>query len=312
MSIDRIWAAYREGAAPQTLLPLATEPTEVFYLAMVAHHAGEPSTALALAQQAAERDPGHAVYVETARYLRDGGGTDVYARPEAFTAFASGGGNVGLYRAVHRALRSEYAEHRPARLLDVGTGEGHGLLPALTADVGHVDMVDPAEERLAIVTTDLTRRGIAHHAHPVTVQRFMADGHTGPWDLVQETFALLTVSRQDRLAFFTWLRSRAKRLALVEFDVPDLGAGLDPRWFRHLIQRYDVGIREYDRDREPVAQGFLVPVLLGVLGDDKHQQHHEQPINLWVDDLTEAGFRPATPRRLHDYWWAPAYLLTAT
>lgn len=312
MSIERIWAAYRGGAAPGTLRPLATEPVDLFYLAMLAHRTGDLPAAAALARQAAEADPQHAVYVETARYLRSGERSDVYEEPTAFTEFASGGGNVGLYRAVHKALRAEFAAHRPGRLLDIGTGEGHGLLPALTADVGHVEVIEPSERRLAVVTADLTRRGIPHRAHATTAQQFMARERAGPWDLVQETFALLALPRQDRLALLTWLRPRAERLALVEFDVPDLGAGLDPPWFRHLVQRYDVGIREYDADREVVAQGFLVPVLLGVLGDRDHQQHHEQPIGRWVDDLATAGFAPAIPRRLYDYWWAPAHLLTAT
>jgi hypothetical protein len=311
MSIERIWAAYQHGAAVETLRALATKPEERFYLAMVANCSGDASAAAALAQQAAEQEPQHAVYVETARYLRTGERSDVYGGPAAFTAFASGGGNVGLYRAVHTVLRVEFAAHQPDRLLDIGTGEGHGLLRALTPDVGHVEVIEPSEQRLAVVTADLTRRGIPHRAHAITAQQFMAGEH-GPWDLVQETFALLALSRQDRIALFTWLRSRAKRLALVEFDVPDLGAGLEPRWFRYLVQRYDAGIREYDADRELVAQGFLVPVLLGVLGDSDHQQHHEQPIGRWVDDLAAAGFAPAIPRRLYDYWWAPAYLLTAS
>jgi hypothetical protein len=131
-------------------------------------------------------------------------------------------------------------------------------------------------------------------------------------DLAQETFALMTLNRQDRAALFTWLRPRTERLVVVQFDVPDLGAGLEPRWFCYLVERYDHGIRQYDADRELVTQGFMVPVLLGVLGDDTHQQHHEQPIGWWADDLTTAGFAPAEPRRLYDYWWAPAYLLTAT
>lgn len=311
MSVERIWAAHRDGAAPDALRPLATTPQELFYLAMVAHCTDDVSSATALAQQAAELDPDHVVYVETVRYLRTGKHRDAYAAPAAFTTFASGGDNVGLYHAVHQALRAQYAAHRPSRLLDIGTGEGHGLLGALTDDVGHIDVVEPSAQRLAVVTATLTRRGIPHRAYAMTAQQFMAGAQAGPWDLVQETFALMTLSRQDRAALFGWLRPQATRLALVQFDVPDLGVGLEPRWFRYLVERYDRGIRQYDADRDLVAQGFLVPVLLGVLGDDAHQQHHEQPISQWVDDLATAGFVPAEPRRLYDYWWAPAYLLTA-
>jgi hypothetical protein len=149
------------------------------------------------------------------------------------------GDNVGLYRAVHQALRAQYAKHRPSQLLDIATGQGHGLLGALTDNVGHIDVVEPSAQRLAVVTTDLTRRGVPHRAHTMTAQQFTAGAQAGPWDLVQETFPLMTLSRQDRAALFGWLRPWATRLVLAQFDVPDLGAGLKPRWFCYLVKRYD-------------------------------------------------------------------------
>lgn len=312
MTIEDIWATHRAGAPREALDPVAATGEEWFYLAMLAYQAAPPATAAALAERAGQLEPGHAVYREAARYLRAGRTADVYSGPAAFTAFATGGGNVGLYRAAHAALRGVYARHRPARLLDIGTGEGHGLLPALTDDVGHVDLLEPSRERLALVTGELTRRGVPHRAHPVTAQELMRRGEDGPWDLVQETFALLAVDRSDRLRLLRWLRPRARRLALVEFDVPDLGGGLHPRWFRYVVSRYRRGIGEYaGAERELVAQGFLIPVLLGVLGGGDDQRHHEQPIARWVADLADAGFHPEAPRHLHDYWWAPAYLLEA-
>jgi hypothetical protein len=271
--------------------------------------------AAALADRASRLEPDRIVYAETARYLtRLGTGTaiDVYATPEAFTAFASGGGNVGLYRATHHALRDEYAAHHPYRLLDIGTGEGHGLLPALTSDVGHVDFVEPSVPRGELVAAELSHRGVSHRAYPMTAQALAELADVGPWDLTQETFAMLVLGRHDRLRVFDWLRPRTKRLAIVEFDVPDPGAaGLTAAWFRYVVERYERGLREYDRDRDLVAQGFLIPVLLGVLGDASHQQHHEQPIARWVEDLTAAGFQPDPPKHLYDYWWGPAYLITA-
>jgi len=120
----------------------------------------------------------------------------------------------------------------------------------------------------------------------------------------------LTLSRADRVDLFTWLRPRAALLALIEFDVPELGHGLEPARFRYLIEAYERGLREYDGDRELVAQGFLVPVLLGTLAETD-QAHSEQPIERWVRDLIAAHFKPEQPRRIHDYWWAPAYLITA-
>ena len=51
----------------------------------------------------------------------------------AFEIFIATGGNVGMYKAVHAALRAAWAAAaptgRPWTLLDVGTGSGLGLLP---------------------------------------------------------------------------------------------------------------------------------------------------------------------------------------
>jgi SAM-dependent methyltransferase len=176
------------------------------------------------------------------------------------------------------------------RLLDIGCGEGHALLPALTAEmktVAEVDAVEPSRQRLAVVTAELGRRGIKYRAHPCTVQEFTTRAGAGRWDLVQETFALLTLSSADRMDLFTWLRPRTARLALIEFDVPELGHGLEPARFRYLIEAYERGLREYDSDRELVAQGILVPVLLGTLSETD-QAHSEQPIERWVLDLKAA------------------------
>ncbi len=314
MSLDAIVAASADGTRGTDLTSLARTAEEHFYLAMLASRDRDLVAAAALADRASRLDPDRVVYAESARYLtrlETGTATDVYATPEAFTAFVSGGGNVGLYRATHRALRDEYAAHHPYRLLDIGTGEGHGLLPALTSEVGHVDVVEPSVPRGEIVAAELSRRGVSHRAYPMTAQELTRLADVGPWDLAQETFAMLALARQDRLRLFGWLRPRTKRLAIVEFDVPEPGTGLPAAWFRYVLERYERGLREYDRDRDLVAQGFLIPVLLGVLGDASHQQHHEQPIARWLEDLTTVGFQPDPPKHLYDYWWGPAYLVTA-
>lgn len=314
MSLDAIVAASSDGTRGTDLTPLARTAEEHFYLAMLATRDRDVVAAAAFADRASRLDPDRVVYAETARYLarlETDTAIDVYATPEAFTAFASGGGNVGLYQATHRALRDEYAAHHPYRLLDIGTGEGHGLLPALTSDVGHVDFVEPSVPRGELVAAELSRRGVSHRAYPMTAQELTRLADVGPWDLTQETFAMLALSRQDRLRLFRWLRPRTKRLMIVEFDVPEPGTGLSAAWFRYVVERYERGLREYDRDRDLVAQGFLIPVLLGVLGDAGHQQHHEQPIARWLADLTAAGFQPDPPTHLYDYWWGPVYLVTA-
>jgi hypothetical protein len=315
LSLQDLWAAHRRGATIAELRPLARGGQESFYLAVLAHGHGDQPAAATLAGQAAREDADRVVYAETARYLDANGGAevDVYASPEPFSAFATGGGNVGLYQAAHQALRSVYAGHAGLRLLDVGCGEGHALLPALaelSGEIAEVDAVEPAQQRLAVVAAELGRRGIRHRAHACTVQEFVARAGPQRWDLVQETFALLALTRDERVDLFRWLRPRTSRLALVEFDVPQLGSGLEPGRFRYLVDAYERGLREYDRERELVAQGFLVPVLLGTLADTG-SAHAEQPIRWWVDDLVAAGFEPAPPVHIHDYWWAPAYLIVA-
>ncbi|MBW4721906.1 class I SAM-dependent methyltransferase [Saccharothrix obliqua] len=309
MTLERIWDAHRSGATPAELEPLAGTARELFYLAVLAD---DRAAAAALAARAAKLDPDSAVYAETARYLARPAADDPYEDPEPFTAFATGGGNVGLYRNTHEVLRSVYAELGSVRLLDIGTGEGHALLPALTPEVVEVDVVEPSAARLARVAAELERRGITHRAHTRTVQEFTAQASSLSWDLVQDTFALLALTRAERVELFKWLRPRTKQLALVEFDVPDLGSGRDPRRFEHLVDRYEQGIREYHDTRELVAQRFLVPVLLGTLAEDDGPAHTEQPIAHWLEDLASAGFTPLEPRWVFDYWWAPAHLIRAT
>lgn len=292
MSLEEIWSAHEAGAE---LLPKTAE--EHFYVAVLNSSVEHARIAAALA-------PDHKLYAETARYLGSSDvEQDVYRTPEAFTAFATGGGNVGLYRAAHSALRSAYEGHTGLRLLDIGTGEGHGLLPALTPDVAEVDVVEPSSERLGLVSAELSRRGVTHRAHVGTAQEFMARD-SGSWDLVQETFALLAVPRQERVELFKWLRPRTKQVAFIEFDVPSLSG---PAWYRHLVSVYEKGVGEYSSSL--VIQGFLVPVFLDAL---KGQLHTEQPISWWVEDLEAAGFQVEEPQRIFDYWWAPAYVLRAS
>jgi hypothetical protein len=312
MGLDEIWDAHLSGTDPGQ--PGARSAEEHFYDALLARSRGDDQRALVLCLEASRQEPSHALYTETSRFLDYGSNsTDVYRTSAAFTAFASGGGNTRLYPAAHEALRQCYAELGSIRLLDIGTGEGHGLLPALTPEVTEIDTVEPAAERLALVTAELDRRGTVNRAHAMTVQEFMTHPDAGPWDLVQETFALHTVSRADRLELFRWLRSRTAQIALVEFDVPDLGSGLQPARFRYLRDRYECGIREYSgSERALVAQGFLVPLLLNTLCGGGGQEHAEQPIDWWAADLRSAGFEVEAPKPIFDYWWATAHLVRGT
>ncbi len=60
-------------------------------------------------------------------------------------------------------LAAALAAHRPARLLDIGTGGGHAAYVA-AAHAGHVTATDLLAEMLAAVTAEAARRGITNLA----------------------------------------------------------------------------------------------------------------------------------------------------
>ncbi|MQA85982.1 MAG: class I SAM-dependent methyltransferase [Streptosporangiales bacterium] len=318
--LARLWDAYQEGRPTGELAELASGSEETFYLSVIAHARGEPATAARHAEAASSADPGRRAYREAARYLADvarHGRRDVYASPEGFAAFIRGGGNVALYEATSRALCDRYRRHRPATLLDVGAGDGLALLPALTDDVGHVDVVEPSRAMLDVTADALRRRGTPHRTLCGTAGELMAGAAPwsaeARWSLAQSTFALHALAAAERAELLSWLRTRVDRLLVVEFDVPPRASACEPAWFAHVVSRYEDGLAEYEGEEYGygvVAQGFLMPVMFGYF--DPAVDHHEQPIDAWADDLARAGFGVADPQPLCDYWWAPAYLLEAS
>ena len=64
--------------------------------------------------------------------------------------------------------------------------------------------------------------------------------------------------------------------------------------------------------RDLVAQGFLMPVLLGQLSPDTERTNWEHPVEEWRSQVEAAGFTDVNTRPLADYWSAPAFVLTAT
>jgi ubiquinone/menaquinone biosynthesis C-methylase UbiE len=250
-----------------------------------------------------------------ARYLAGGDRDSVYDQPAAFAAFIRGGGNVGLYAALTTALAGSYDAEHPDTLLDIGCGDGTALVPALSAarhQPAEVHLVEPSAALLAAARDRLADAGVSGVCPwPGTVQDFaagLADDAT--FDVVESTFAMHTLPHAERTDLLARLRPHVGRLAVAEFDVPNLPhAG--PEHLRFLADTYERGIAEYDTDRELVAQGFMLPVLTGQLAPGAVRATWEQPAREWRRQLTEAGYTDVATTPLHDYWWSPAFLLTA-
>ena len=238
-------------------------------------------------------------------YLASDGDGRVYDRPAAFTAFIRGGGNVGLYEAVSRALAARYAEVES--LLDIGCGDGKALVPALRGHRPAVTLVEPSRALLDAAVAALD--GVAVTAHNTDAATF-AESVEDRYDLAESTFALHALPHEDRTAVLTALCGHVSRLVIAEFDVPDHPAG-SAEHLTFLADTYEQGLAEYDEDRDLVAQGFLMPVLTGQLAPDARRSTWEQPATAWAAQLTACGYTEVMIEPLYDYWSSPAFLLTA-
>jgi len=231
-----------------------------------------------------------------------------YDVPRAFEVFIRAGGNPALYGAVSSALARLYEQLGVRCLLDIGVGDGMALLPALGQTRGApatVDVVEPSAGLLA----GLRPRLPAGKAWQLTLQAFLTQlGAERRWDLAQSTFALQSIPPGERLPALKRLRRHVTRLAIVEFDVPAF-ANADQR-FASLAERYERAAREYGDEAGLVAGGFLAPMLLGQLRATT-PSNWEQPIAAWHDELVSAGYRVASTTHVHDYSWAPAWLIVA-
>lgn len=242
-------------------------------------------------------------------YLDGVGDGRVYDQPAAFTAFIRGGGNVGLYDAVSRALAERYRRLGVSSLVDIGCGDGRAVLPALAAArVPAVTLVEPSRALLdsalanAPADVDLT-------AYAGDAAAFVA-GLEGRFDLAESTFALHALPHEDRSAVLSTLRGHVSHLALAEFDVPDHPAHGDAH-LEFLADTYEQGLAEYDTSRDLIAQGFLMPVLTGQLAPDARRSTWEQPATAWAEQVRACGYRNVVIEPLFDYWSSPAFLLTA-
>lgn len=231
-----------------------------------------------------------------------------YDQPRAFEIFIRAGGNPPLYTAVSGALARLYEQLGVRCLLDIGVGDGMALLPALGQTrraPNTVDVIEPAGALLDALRPRLPEG----KAWQLTLQAFLAQlAPERRWDLAQSTFALQSIPPGDRLAALKRLRGHVTRLAIVEFDVP-VFANAGER-FTSLADRYEQAARAYGDDAPLVAGGFLAPMLLGQLRATT-PSNWEQPIEAWQDELVRAGYRVASTSHVHDYSWAPAWLIVA-
>jgi hypothetical protein len=313
MTLEGIWRTYcRDGFAALAEAELG-DPQAHFYLALLAFAEQAFEAALDHARRAAQSAPDDPVFAQAVTYLRrvaSQGKHGVYVSGDGFAAFVRGGGNVPLYQATSAALREVYEQYAALDLLDVGAGDGLALLPALAGSIRSLDILEPSGAMLTTASAALHARGVPHHAIEQTLQQFATEAW-GQWDVVQATYSLQSVPTDERPAMLRWLRAHGRRLLVAEFDVPAFGADLGPERVRYVLEAYRRGMAEYVQDRDLVAQGFLMPVMFGYFDPTAARTNHEQPLQAWVAQLREAGFREVTPRLLFRYWWAPAYLLDA-
>ncbi|MGW3994285.1 class I SAM-dependent methyltransferase [Amycolatopsis sp. NPDC004772] len=273
--------------------------------ALAAHRSGDRDQAAELAAQAGRE--GSTLADELRTYLAGDGSAPVYDQPSAFTAFIRGGGNVELYRALSAELAARYDSAKPESLLDLGCGDGLAVVPALE-QASHlpprIDLVEPS----AALLEGVHERVPSAQCWQSTAQDFLARDDLG-WDFVQSTFALQSIEPEQRAEVLRALQPRTGTLVLAEFDVPEFEEG-SPEHLRSLVERYERGVAEYGEDATLVAQGFLLPVLLGIVSGQQ-RTNWEHPAAGWAEQLTTAGFTEVDVTPLADYWWSPAVLITA-
>ena len=260
-------------------------------------------------------DLGSLLGVALSTYLRTSEHRGVYDHPGAFEAFIAGGGNVDLYRRTSAALASAYPG--VGSLMDIGCGNGLALVPALqqAATVpAELELIEPGEDLLnhALAATTATGLPIRITAWRMGLTEFLDAAPTAQrWNLAQSTFALQSIEPSERSTALQRLALRVDRLVIVDFDVPDQKAGT-AKQIRSLAARYERGLAEYVQDRDLVAQGFLMPVLLGQISPATKRTNWEHTAEFWQKQVTEAGFGDVQVQPLADYWSALAFLLTAT
>lgn len=274
------------------------------------------SGALAVCDRAMAADPDARLPVALRRYLEPGASDSsesradkLYREPTAFEAFIDGGDNPALYAATIRSLR--HLDPNPPSVLDIGCGDGRVTRATIGPATTRVHLVEPSMTMLTAAVGAVESAGGHDRTVSTTndgVETLLSRNEGANWQRAQATFALHTLPPERRHFVLAWLTERVESMALVEFDVPEFDDG-SAEHARYAVDRYERGLAEYDSS-EPVTTGFLMPVLVGQFNPAAPRHTWEQPVAEWCRDLTDAGFEAVTHTRIHDYWWAPAHLVT--
>ncbi|MFT5196680.1 MAG: hypothetical protein ACI9EW_004097 [Cellvibrionaceae bacterium] len=285
-----------------------------FTEAVFAYHEQSYETARQLTGKAAVADPKSLFYQQAKRFVHgviENESSNIYASPKGFEAFVRGGGNVPLYTNTSARLNKIYTESGAATLLDIGVGDGHALVPALSENLTHLDCVEPSVALLKTLGKKLAEHDIQFQLHPNSWQEFEKEVESrAGWDIIQMTFSAHTFLPDERAELLGWCAKRCKQLLLVEFDAPIFSEMLTPEVIAYYVAKYELGLAEY-ADYEIVMQRFLMPVFFGNFAHDSERLTFEQPADNWQADLKKAGFTSIQQHAVFDYWWAPAFMLQA-
>jgi hypothetical protein len=297
---------------------------DAFYRSVCCYAEGDLQGAVVAARSIADLGE---LYAQAARWLERAAQdkeAGAYRNADAFAAFIRGGGNVAMYHALEKMVAVEWDSHQPARILDIGPGDGRviigGLKRTQVRPLPGFDLVEPAAELLSRALEKLSG-----HSPPVrargfggTIQSFVDEvSHETRWDLCQATWSLHNLSSTQRAPILRWLGERCQTLLVAEFDVEtELHPQLSIDRVRLIHDRYLAGVAEYTGHMDPILeerakQGFLMPTLFGYFRPDDSRSTYEQSIEAWMAELEAGGFRTIGRKLICHYWWADAYLLAA-
>jgi SAM-dependent methyltransferase len=270
------------------------------------------SGGLAAAQVEAQADPVALLPAALVRFLSNEGARDVYADPVGFERFIGGGRNPELYRRTEVLLKELHAKASPTSVLDVGCGDGRVTAAVLGAGTQRIDLLEPSpallQTAIAAVSVPPARRSVVPH-NMTAAEFFDSSTVEAGWDLIQSTFAMHTMAPEGRMTVCRQIAMHTDYFVMVDFDVADFADG-SLSHAEYAATRYEVGLAEYAGD-EVVAQGFLMPVLIGQFDPARQRHTFEQSVRRWTADLSSAGFVSIVATPVLDYWWAPAFCIEA-
>ncbi|MCA3024768.1 MAG: hypothetical protein ING66_01005 [Rhodocyclaceae bacterium] len=243
------------------------------------------------------------------RYFEMQEQVDVYDQPRAFRAFIDGGGNVHLYSSVVSCLRRLVCSGTKS-LIDIGCGDGR-VTSQICDGLQLVEFVEPSHELFQAATRALAAKAMPSRGYQLYAQNFLQNLQVDRrWDVATMTFSLQCVSPAERLEMLTTLRGHVGKVGVVEFDVHAFPT--EEQRYLHLIERYEIGINEYSSDRDLVALGFLIPMLLSQLrSTNDHQLNWEQSKESWLAEFQRANYSDVTVEKVADYWWADCFMVVA-